>query len=98
MNFKQLREEVWWANTQLPKAGLVTMHSGNASGIDRESGLVLIKPSGIDYDRLHPEDLSVVDLNGTSADPRVVPDGVSSSLKSSVDIIHHLLLYKADSQ
>ena len=98
MDFKQLREEVWWANTQLPKAGLVTMHSGNASGIDRKSGLVLIKPSGIDYDRLCPEDLSVVDLNGTSADARVVPDGVSSSLKPSVDTIHHLLLYKADSQ
>jgi L-ribulose-5-phosphate 4-epimerase len=98
MNFKQLREEVWWANIQLPKAGLVTMHSGNASGIDRESGLVLIKPSGIDYDRLRPEDLSIVDLNGTSAAAQVVPDGVSSSLKPSVDTIHHLLLYKADSQ
>lgn len=98
MNFKQLREEVWWANTQLPKAGLVTMHSGNASGIDRESGLVLIKPSGIDYERLRPEDLSIVDLNGNSVAAQVVPDGVSSSLKPSVDSIHHLLLYKADPQ
>ncbi|HEY9503501.1 MAG TPA: class II aldolase/adducin family protein [Pyrinomonadaceae bacterium] len=98
MNFKQLREEVWWANTQLPKAGLVTMHSGNASGIDRESGLVLIKPSGIDYERLRPEDLSVVDLNGTSVNAQLVPDRVSSSLKPSVDTIHHLLLYKADAQ
>ena len=98
MNFKQLREEVWWANTQLPKAGLVTMHSGNASGIDRESGLVLIKPSGIDYERLRPEDLSVVALNGTSVNAELVPDRVSSSLKPSVDTIHHLLLYKADAQ
>jgi len=98
MNFKQLREEVWWANTQLPKAGLVTMHSGNASGIDRESGLILIKPSGIDYERLRPEDLSVVALNGTSVNAELVPDRVSSSLKPSVDTIHHLLLYKADAQ
>jgi len=98
MNFKQLREEVWWANTQLPKAGLVTMHSGNASGIDRESALILIKPSGIDYERLRPEDLSVVALNGTSVNAELVPDRVSSSLKPSVDTIHHLLLYKADAQ
>jgi len=98
MNFKQLREEVWWANTQLPKAGLVTMHSGNASGIDRESGLILIKPSGIDYERLRPEDLSVVALNGTSVNAELVPDRVSNSLKPSVDTIHHLLLYKADAQ
>jgi len=98
MNFKQLREEVWWANTQLPKAGLVTMHSGNASGIDRESGLVLIKPSGIDYDRLRPDDLAIVDLNGNSVPAPTVPDGVSSPLKPSVDTIHHLLIYKADAQ
>ena len=96
MNFEQLREEVWWANTQLPKAGLVTMHSGNASGVDRKSGLVLIKPSGIDYDCLRPEDLSVVDLNGNPVLAQFAPDGVSSSLRPSVDTIHHLLLYKAD--
>jgi L-ribulose-5-phosphate 4-epimerase len=96
MDFKLLREEVWWVNSQLPKAGLVTMHSGNASGIDRESGLVLIKPSGIDYDRLQPEDLSVVDLSGEPVAHNRVPDGVSSELKPSVDTIHHLLLYKKD--
>jgi L-ribulose-5-phosphate 4-epimerase len=98
MDFELLREEVWWVNTQLPKAGLVTMHSGNASGIDRESGLVLIKPSGIDYDRLRPQDLSVVDLAGDRVMPGKVPDGYSSELKPSVDTIHHLLLHQKDPQ
>src|SRR5262247_623514 len=96
MNFTALREEVWWANIQLPKAGLVTMHSGNGSGIDRESGLVLIKPSGIDYETLQPEDLSVVDLNGLAVSSDRVPDGCFSTLKPSVDTVHHLLLYKKD--
>jgi L-ribulose-5-phosphate 4-epimerase len=96
MDFGQLREEVWWANTQLPKARLVTMHSGNASGIDRESGLVLIKPSGVDYAQLRPEDLAVVDLSGEPAAPEAAPDGISTRLKPSVDAIHHVLLYRKD--
>ena len=96
MDFAQLRYEVWRANVELPKARLVTMHSGNASGIDRAAGLVLIKPSGVDYDKLRPEDLAVVDLEGKRAAPAAVPDGVSSELKQSVDTIHHLLLYKKD--
>lgn len=96
MEFKLLREEVWWANVQLPRTGLVTMHSGNASGIDRERGLVLIKPSGIDYDHLRPNDLAVVDLSGSAAPADLVPDGISSKLKPSVDTIHHLLLYQKD--
>ena len=49
-----LREEVWKANLGVYRAGLVTMHSGNASGIDRERGVVMIKPSGMDYDRMRP--------------------------------------------
>ncbi len=96
MDFAQLRIEVWRANVLLPKAGLVTMHSGNASGIDRESGLVLIKPSGIDYDKLTPEDLAVVDLDGSPVAAAAVPDRISTQLKPSVDAIHHVLLYKAD--
>jgi L-ribulose-5-phosphate 4-epimerase len=96
MDFRHLREEVWWANTQLPKARLVTMHSGNASGIDRESGLVLIKPSGIDYERLGPDDLAVVNLSGEPAAPETVPDGISAQLEPSVDTVHHLLLYRKD--
>lgn len=96
MDFRELRHEVWRANVELPKARLVTMHSGNASGIDRESGLVMIKPSGVDYDKLRPEDLAVVDLDGKAVPAGKVPDGVASTLKPSVDTIHHVLLYKKD--
>jgi L-ribulose-5-phosphate 4-epimerase len=96
MDFAELREEVWWANRQLPKAGLVVMHSGNASGIDREHGLVLIKPSGVDYDGLRPEDLAVVTLDGEPASEDDVPDGVATHLRPSVDTEHHLALYRAD--
>ncbi len=96
MDFAELRREVWWANTQLPASGLVVMHSGNASGIDRERGLVLIKPSGVDYDALRPEDLAVVTLDGERAGAADVPDGVASPLKPSVDTSHHLALYRGD--
>jgi len=96
MDFAELRLEVWRANVALPQARLVTMHSGNASGIDRRSGLVLIKPSGVDYEKLTPADLAVVDLDGVRALPGAVPDGISSTLKPSVDTVHHLLLYKMD--
>jgi len=96
VDFASLREEVWWANTQLPATGLVVMHSGNVSGFHRESGLVLIKPSGVDYDRLRPEDLAVVTLGGDPAPPDAVPDGVSTHLRPSVDTTHHLVLYRND--
>jgi L-ribulose-5-phosphate 4-epimerase len=96
MDFAALREEVWWANTQLPANRLVVMHSGNASGIDREAGLVLIKPSGVDYDRLRPEDLAVVTLDGSHAMVEAVPDGVVTHLRPSVDTPHHLALYRGD--
>jgi L-ribulose-5-phosphate 4-epimerase len=96
MSFAALREAVYRANMALPTAGLVTMHSGNASGIDRDSGLVLIKPSGVDYDALTPESLSVVDLEGRAMPSDRVPDGVSSPLRASVDTRHHLQLYAKD--
>jgi L-ribulose-5-phosphate 4-epimerase len=96
MDFAALREEVWWTNTQLPANRLVVMHSGNASGIDREAGLVLIKPSGVDYERLRPEDLAVVTLDGEPAQAEAVPDGVTTNLRPSVDTTHHLALYRGD--
>jgi len=96
MDFAELRREVWRANVLLLKTGLVTMHSGNASGIDRESGLLLIKPSGIDYNALRPEDLAIVDLNGKRPDLSRVRDGILSDLKPSVDTVHHRLLYQKD--
>ena len=61
-DLKALREEVCWVNQMLPKTGLVTMHSGNASGYDPESGRLVIKPSGMDYDKLTPENLVEVIL------------------------------------
>jgi len=61
------------------------MHSGNASGIDRKKGLVLIKPSGMDYDALRPADLVVTDLEGRK---------VKGKWKPSVDLPHHLYIYK----
>ncbi|KZL35567.1 class II aldolase/adducin family protein, partial [Secundilactobacillus collinoides] len=57
---EDLKQEVYEANMQLPKLGLVTFTWGNVSGIDREKGLFVIKPSGVDYDALKPEDLVVV--------------------------------------
>jgi L-ribulose-5-phosphate 4-epimerase len=97
-DFALLRHEVYRTNVELPEAGLVTMHSGNVSGVHRESGLVLIKPSGVDYDALRPEDLVAVDLSGTAVARSGVPDGIQSALRPSVDTIHHVLLYARDSK
>ena len=86
MNLRPLREEVCRVNRLLPVTGLVTMHSGNASGLDRASGRLVIKPSGVDYDTLTPEDLVEVDLaSGKAVDSRLWP---------SVDLPHHLYLYR----
>jgi L-ribulose-5-phosphate 4-epimerase len=81
-----LREEVCWGNKVLPAAGLVTMHSGNLSAIDRERGVVLIKPSGIDYDALTPA--KVVEVDVSSGEP------TGPALRPSVDLPHHLYLYR----
>jgi L-ribulose-5-phosphate 4-epimerase len=83
-----LREKVCWANQMLPRSGLVTMHSGNVSGLDRDSGRLFIKPSGVDYDRLAPDD--VVEVDFESGAP------IAGQLKPSVDLAHHLYLYRAD--
>ena len=61
---EELRRRVWAANRELPRRGLVTLTWGNVSAIDRASGLVVIKPSGVEYDELTPENLVVVDLDG----------------------------------
>src|SRR3990170_9134491 len=84
-SIEKLRREVWEANLGIFRAGLVTMHSGNASGIDRRRGLVIIKPSGMDYDKLRPADLVVTDLEGRK---------VQGKWKPSVDLPHHLYLYR----
>ncbi len=83
---KQLRESVWRANLELNEKGLVVFSFGNASGIDRESGLVAIKPSGVDYGELTPENMVLLDLSG-----KVVEGG----LNPSSDTKTHLRLYRA---
>jgi len=83
---EKLKQEVWEANMDLPRYGLVTFTWGNVSGFDRDSGLVVIKPSGVPYDKLRAEDLVVVDLEGNL---------VEGALKPSSDTPTHLVLYKA---
>lgn len=82
----ELRRQVAEANRLLPATGLVTMHSGNASGYDPESEMLVIKPSGMDYDRITTEVLVQVH----------VPTGkvIESVLRPSVDLPHHLFLYR----
>lgn len=81
----QLKEEVFIANIDLVKHGLVIFTWGNASGIDREKGLVVIKPSGVEYDSMKPSDMVVVDLDGKVVDGK---------LKPSSDLMTHLVLYR----
>ena len=83
---EQLKQQVLEANLQLPKYGMITFTWGNVSGIDRESGLVVIKPSGVSYDGMTVEDMVVVDLNGTIVEGRWKP---------SSDTPTHVELYKA---
>ncbi len=83
---KKLKEQVCAANLQLPKHGLVTFTWGNVSGIDRKRGLVVIKPSGLSYDRMKPEDMVVVDMKGNV---------VEGDWKPSSDTPTHLRLYAA---
>lgn len=83
---EHLKQEVYKANMQLPKHGLVTFTWGNVSGIDRESGLVVIKPSGVEYETMKADDMVVVDLDGNT---------VEGSLSPSSDTPTHLELYKA---
>jgi L-ribulose-5-phosphate 4-epimerase len=81
-----LREAVWRANQALVRGGLVTLSFGNASGVDRALGIILIKPSGVPYDELRPEHIVAVSLE----DGRVV----DSDLRPSSDTPTHLVLYR----
>ncbi len=64
MKLKILKKQVFEANLKLVKEGLVIFTWGNVSGIDRENGWIVIKPSGVDYDNLSADDMVVLDLNG----------------------------------
>ena len=79
-----LKIEVYKANMELPQRGLVTYTWGNVSGIDRERGLFVIKPSGVEYDELKPSDMVVMDLEGNK---------VEGDLNPSSDTKTHLVLY-----
>jgi L-ribulose-5-phosphate 4-epimerase len=79
------RDEVWKLNLELPKHNLVAWTSGNVSGRDFDSGLVVIKPSGVPYEELTPHDLVIVDLEGKV---------VEGTLEPSVDTATHLYVYR----
>lgn len=83
---EKLKQEVFEANMLLPKYGLVTFTWGNVSGIDREKGLFVIKPSGVDYESMKAEDMVVVDMEGNR---------VEGHYKPSSDTATHLEIYKA---
>lgn len=82
---EDLKKQVYDANMELPRRGLITYTWGNVSGIDRETGYFVIKPSGVDYDKLKPEDMVVMDLEGNK---------VEGQYKPSSDTATHLELYK----
>jgi L-ribulose-5-phosphate 4-epimerase len=85
MMLEKLRQEVWACNLELPKNDLVKMTSGNVSGRDPETNLVVIKPSGVRYERLTAENLVVVDLAGKV---------IEGDLKPSMDTATHLYIYR----
>ncbi len=82
----ELRLEVAKANWALPKCGLVTMHSGNASGYDPSQDILFIKPSGMDYDDITPENLVAVKVS--------TGEVLTQGVRPSVDLPHHLFLYR----
>ena len=86
MSIQGLRREVLEANRAIVRHGLVLFTFGNVSGIARNEGLVAIKPSGVDYEALTPEDMVVTDMDGKIVDGR---------LKPSSDLATHLVLYRA---
>lgn len=83
---EELKKKVYEANILLPKYGLVTFTWGNVSAIDRESGLFVIKPSGVEYDEMTPDDMVVMDLEGNR---------VEGKYKPSSDTPTHVEIYKA---
>lgn len=83
--YKNLKQIAWQCNLELPKHGLVTYTFGNVSAIDRDKGVVAIKPSGVSYDELKPEDMVVVDLENNI---------VEGNLNPSSDTKTHIVLYK----
>jgi len=86
MNILELKEQIWRANQDLVKHNLVTLTWGNVSGYDQEEGIVAIKPSGVSYEEIMPDDIVIVDLEGQI---------IEGALTPSSDTPTHLELYKA---
>ncbi|MBE6607822.1 MAG: L-ribulose-5-phosphate 4-epimerase [Ruminococcaceae bacterium] len=84
--FEELKIKVYEANMKLPEYGLVTFTWGNASAIDREKGVIVIKPSGVDYDKLSPDNMVVLDLDGNV---------IEGDYRPSSDTPTHIELYKS---
>lgn len=82
---EKIRTELWKLHLELPKNNLVTWTSGNVSIHDPESNLVVIKPSGLSYDEMQPEDMVIIDLNGNK---------IEGQLKASSDTASHLYIYR----
>ena len=87
MMLEELKKAVCKANLELPRHGLVTFTWGNVSGVDREKGLMVIKPSGVEYDGMSPEDMVVVSL--------ATGEAVEGKWKPSSDTATHVALYNA---
>jgi L-ribulose-5-phosphate 4-epimerase len=85
MTIQELKEQAWLANLELKALGLAIFTWGNASGVDRQSGLVAIKPSGVAYETMKASDMVVVDLDGKT---------VEGAYKPSSDLPTHLVLYR----
>ena len=85
MNYNTLKQEVYDGNMALVQCGLVILTWGNVSAIDRDGGIVAIKPRGIEYTKLEPDDMSVVDLEGQAVEGKYLP---------SVDLDIHLEIYR----
>ena len=85
MSLQQLKEEVLAANLDLPRYNLVTFTWGNVSAIDRERGLVVIKPSGVSYETMKVDDMVVLDLEGNR---------VEGTMRPSSDTPTHLVMYR----
>ncbi|MHC4442661.1 MAG: L-ribulose-5-phosphate 4-epimerase AraD [Planctomycetota bacterium] len=86
MGFDQLKQEVFQANMVLVEAGLVVLTWGNASGADRDSGVMAIKPSGVKYDELMPEDIPILSIKNGEV--------IEGTLNPSIDTASHLILYQ----
>ena len=86
MKFEQLRREVCQANQALSQTGLVALTFGNVSGVDRQANVMAIKPSGVEYKRLHPNDIVVLSLETSET--------VEGNLRASSDTPTHLILYQ----